>query len=78
LQRYLKEGDKEVDGLRANLEQLDKEGDPVGVSIETLEIAAEFLRGPPAEFSSTSQLARAFAFISRSTSAYTIVVRTET
>jgi hypothetical protein len=36
--------------LCANLEELDKEGDTVGVSLQMLKTAADFLLGPSGEF----------------------------
>jgi hypothetical protein len=45
LQRYLKEGDKEVDRLFANLEELDKDGDAVGGSLQRIETGSLFAIG---------------------------------
>ncbi len=46
LQRCLKERDKEVDRLCANLEELDKEENAVGGSLQTIESGSVFPIGP--------------------------------
>jgi hypothetical protein len=46
MQSALGEGNREGDDSYANLEDRDKETDILGVSLQMLEIAADFLLGP--------------------------------